>query len=105
MIMNFEKTGDPDLRAGKGAAGKAQLYIDKKLAGETTLPYTVPLALGIGSGVLVGRNSGSSVTALYAPPFEFTGAIFRVTVDLSGALIADTEEEKHTRAKVAMARQ
>ena len=105
LRYEFEKTGDPDLRAGKGAAGKAQLYIDKKLVGETTLPYTVPLALGIGSGVLVGRNSGSPVSALYAPPFEFTGAIFQVTVDLSGTLIPDTEEEKHTRAKVAMARQ
>ena len=28
-----------------------------------------------------------------------------VTVDISGKLIADTEEEKHVRAKVAMARQ
>ena len=42
---------------------------------------------------------------LYGPPFEFTGTINEVTVDISGKLIADTEEEKHVRAKVAMARQ
>ena len=69
------------------------------------LPYTVPLALGIGSGVFIGRNSGSSVSELYGPPFEFTGTIHQVTVDISGKLIADTDEEKHARAKVAMARQ
>ena len=42
-----------------------------------TLPYTVPLALGIGSGVFIGRNSGSPVSKLYGPPFEFTGTINR----------------------------
>jgi arylsulfatase len=65
----------------------------------------VPLALGIGSGVFVGRNSGSPVSQLYGPPFEFTGTIHQLTVDVSGKLIEDSEEQKHAAAKVAMARQ
>lgn len=105
LRYEFEKTGDPDFKNGKGAAGKAKLYIDNKLVGELNLPYTVPLLLGLGSGIVVGRNSGSSITKLYGPPFEFTGTIFEVTVDLSGTLIPDTDEEKHGRAKAAMARQ
>ena len=105
LRYEFEPTGKPDVAKGKGSPGKAQLYIDKKLSGETTLPYTVPLALGIGSGVFIGRNSGSPVSTSYRPPFEFTGTIFKVTVDLSGKLIPDTDEERHARAKAAMARQ
>jgi arylsulfatase len=105
LRYEFEATGKPDLKAGKGSPGKGQLYINKKLVGEMSLPYTVPLALGIGSGIVVGRNAGSSVTSLYGPPFEFTGTIFQVTVDISGKLFADSEEEGHARAKVAMARQ
>jgi Sulfatase len=105
LAYEFEKTGEPDFKTGKGAAGKAQLYINKKLVGETTLPYTVPLALGIGSGVFIGRNSGSPVSKLYGPPFEFTGTIHQVTVDVSGKLIEDSEEQKHAVAKMAMARQ
>ena len=105
LAYEFEKTGEPDFKTGKGVAGKAQLYINKKLVGETTLPYTVPLALGIGSGVFIGRNSGSPVSQLYGPPFEFTGTIDQVTVDVSGKLIEDTEEQKHAVAKMAMARQ
>jgi hypothetical protein len=101
----FETTGKPDLKNGKGSPGKAQLYINKKLVGQMSLPYTVPLALGIGSGIIVGRNAGSSVTSLYGPPFEFTGTIFQVTVDISGKLIPDSEDEKHGRARAAMARQ
>jgi hypothetical protein len=79
LRYEFETTGGPDLKKGKGSPGKAQLYINRKLVGQLSLPYTVPLALGIGSGIFVGRNSGSPVTSLYGPPFEFTGTIFQVT--------------------------
>jgi arylsulfatase len=105
LRYEFQPTGQPDLKAGKGSPGKAQLYINKKLVGEMQLPYTVPLALGIGSGVFVGRNSGSPVSVLYGPPFEFTGTIFQITVDLTGKLIPDTDEQKHARARAEMARQ
>lgn len=105
LRYEFQPTGQPDLKAGKGSPGKAQLYINRKLVGEMQLPYTVPLALGIGSGVFVGRNSGSPVSELYGPPFEFTGTISQITVDLTGKLIPDTDEQKHARARAEMARQ
>ncbi|MCK5431001.1 MAG: hypothetical protein KAI94_16105 [Anaerolineales bacterium] len=38
-------------------------------------------------------DSGSPVTPEYAPPFEFTGEIDSVTVDVSGELIKDSEAE------------
>jgi hypothetical protein len=55
--------------------------------------------------VFIGRNSGSPVSHLYGPPFEFKGTIHQVTVDVSGKLIEDSEEQKHAVAKMAMARQ
>ena len=38
-------------------------------------------------------DSGSPVTPEYVPPFEFSGTIDNVTVDVSGELIKDTEAE------------
>jgi hypothetical protein len=38
-------------------------------------------------------DSGSPVTPAYKPPFEFTGTIDTVTVDVSGELIKDSEAE------------
>jgi hypothetical protein len=105
LRYEFQPTGKPDVKKGKGSPGKAQLYINRKLVGEMLLPYTVPLALGIGSGMTIGRNPASPVSALYGPPFEFTGKIHHVTVDLTGSLIPDSTDEKHAQAKVAMARQ
>ena len=49
---------------------------------------------GVAGGALeCGMASGSPVTPEYAPPFEFTGEIDSVTVDVSGELIKDSEGE------------
>jgi arylsulfatase len=105
LRYEFEPTGKPDLAKGKGTPGRAQLYINKKLVGQKDFPYTVPLALGISGGLTLGRNPSSSVSKLYQPPFVFTGTIFKVTADVSGKMIQDTEEEMKAFAKAAMARQ
>ena len=65
-------------------------------------PFTTPLVFGVAGGALeCGMDSGSPVTPEYAPPFEFTGTIHSVTVDVSGELFKDTEAEM----RAIMARQ
>jgi hypothetical protein len=105
LRYEFEPTGKPNIAKGKGSPGIGKLFINDKPAGQLMLPYTVPLALGIGSGVLIGRNSGSPVTRLYGPPFEFTGTIHTVTADISGQMLHDKADEELAAARVAMARQ
>lgn len=45
LRFEFEPTGKPDVAKGKGASGRAQFYIDGKLAGQGDIPATVPLLL------------------------------------------------------------
>jgi len=66
---------------------------------------TIPLAIGIGGGLSVGRNPGAPVSQKYHPPFAFTGKIHKVTADVSGKMIQDKEEERKAQAKVMMAKQ
>jgi arylsulfatase len=87
--FEFEPTDRPDVAHGKGSPGKAQLYIDDKLAGEGMLPVTIPIDIGITEGLTVGRDDGSTVTDAYAAPFTFTGKLESVAVDVSGQLIED----------------
>jgi arylsulfatase len=101
LRYEFEPTGPPNPAEGKGTPGRAQLYINGSLAGQADIPVTVPLLLGLGEGVLVGRDAGSPVSSRYAPPFAFTGTIQQVTIDISGELITDTEAEM----RAVMARQ
>jgi arylsulfatase len=105
LRYEFEPTGKPDIAKGKGSPGRAQLYINDKLVGQADFPFTVPLLLGLGGGLTVGRNPGSPVSLLYGPPYAFTGTIFKVTADVSGQMLQDTQEERNATAKRALSRQ
>jgi arylsulfatase len=100
LRFEFEPTGAADIMAGKGAPGRAQLYVDGDLVGQADLPVTIPLAINPGA-LTCGANPGSPVTPDYQPPFRFTGTLHSLTLDLSGDLITDTESEM----RIAMARQ
>ena len=80
--------------------GRLQLYVDGALAGNAEAPVTTPFVLNPGA-LTCGANPGSPVTDDYRSPFKFTGTIDRVTVDVSGELIHDSEAE----LRVHMARQ
>jgi arylsulfatase len=100
LRFEFEPTGKPDLSHGKGAPGRLQLYVDGKLVATADAPVTTPFALNPGA-LTCGANPGSPVTPDYTSPFRFTGTLHKVTIDLSGDLIIDSESEM----RLAMARQ
>jgi arylsulfatase len=93
LRFEFEPTGKPDLAHGKGAPGKARLFVDGKLAGQTELPVTIPLDIGITEGLTCGRDEGSPVTDEYGAPFAFTGELEHVVIDVSGELHEDKQAE------------
>ncbi len=91
LRFEFEVSGQPDLAQGRGAPGVGQLYVDGQLVGAADVPVTTPLVLGLTSGAVVGTSTPSPVCPEYAPPFEFTGTLHSVTVDVTGDLIEDDE--------------
>ncbi len=105
LSYEFQPIGPADLKAGKGTPGIARLFVDGEQVGEAEFGVTVPLALGIGGGLAIGRNPASPVSQLYSTPFRFTGTIGQVTVDVSGGGENDDKETKKAQARVAMARQ
>ncbi len=105
LRYQFEPTGAPDLTGGKGTPGRARLFVGDQLVGEADFDVTVPLALGISGGAAVGRNPGSSISEMYAPPYAFTGKIHTVKVTLAPASHHDPDEAKKAAARIAMARQ
>lgn len=105
LRYEFAPTGPPDLQAGKGTPGVAKLFVDGNQVGTAEFPVTIPLALGIGGGLTVGRAPGSPVSHRYTTPFAYTGTISTVTYDVSVASDEDIDEVKKSHARVAMARQ
>ena len=93
LRYEFEVTGKPDFLQGKGAPGRGQLYIDDKLVGQIEIPVSTPNLFGLTAALTCGADPASPVTPDYEPPFEYTGSLYSVTVDVSGELIKDTEAE------------
>jgi arylsulfatase len=91
LSFEFEVTAPPDLAHGRGASGRAQLYVDEALVGAAAVPVTTPLALGLTSGLVIGTAPGAPVCPGYEPPFTFGGTVRSVTIDVSGDLIEDDE--------------
>jgi hypothetical protein len=93
LRFEFEVTDKPDIPHGKGAPGKGHLYIDGKEIGQSDIPLTNTLSIGLLSTINCGADVGAPVTPKYKPPFSFTRKIYKVTVDVSGELIHDHEAE------------
>jgi len=79
LQVQFQYEGQPG-ELGKG--GSVTLLANGQKVGAGKLPKTVPLQFSLGEGVDVGRDSGSAVGDNYELPFEFTGKIEKVTVEL-----------------------
>jgi arylsulfatase len=101
LRYEFEPTGAPDPSIGHGVPARGQLYVNGELVASTDMPFSVLIMFGT-QGLTCGYDGGEpAAPEEYTGTFPFTGTIKRVTIDLSGELIADTEAE----LRVAMMRQ
>ncbi|HLN43521.1 MAG TPA: arylsulfatase [Acidimicrobiales bacterium] len=83
-------------------AGTGRLLVDGVEVGEGTIPRFTPMRFSIsGAGLTCGYSDGVPVSRRYAAPFEFTGRILRVVIDVDGPPFADPEADAH----FALARQ
>jgi hypothetical protein len=101
LSFEFEPTAPPEPLKGKGAPGHAKLFVDGQPVGSGHLPVTIPLTMGLASGITIGADGGAPVTDVYVAPFAFTGHIDRVVYDISGERVVDHEAE----IRMALARQ
>jgi arylsulfatase len=101
LRYEFEPIGKPDPAQGYGVPARGQLYINRNLVGSVEMPYSILIMFGT-QGLTCGYDGGEPAgPGAYDSEFRFTGTIERVTMDLSGELIPDTEADM----RIAMARQ
>ena len=67
---------------GMGKGGTLSLYINDQKVGEGRMEQTQGISLGLGGTLDIGADTGTAVDEEYTPPFEFSGKIEKVTVDL-----------------------
>lgn len=77
LVVDFAYDG-----GGMGKGGKITLSANGKPVAEGRMERTIPIQFSLGEGLDVGKDIGSQVDFTYKLPFEFTGTIEKVTVDL-----------------------
>ena len=73
-------------------SGTATLFVNDKGVGEGKIARLVPITFGLSEGLTVGRDPSTPVTENYQSPFEFTGKIKKVVMELK-------EDPKQAAAK------
>lgn len=78
LVVDFVYDG-----GGMGKGGEITMTANgKKIAGGR-LDRTIPIQLSLGEGLDIGRDVGSPIDFSYTLPFEFTGKIEKVTIELA----------------------
>ena len=96
LRMEFQVTGPPDFKVGKGAPGIVRLFANGKKVGEGKIAVTCPLAYSLsGDGLCCGRDTLTPVSADYHAEYPFTGTIHQVTVNLEPTLQKTPEPPVH----------
>jgi arylsulfatase A-like enzyme len=71
-----------DFTAGGPGGSAATLFINDKRVGDGKVARLVPITFGLAEGLTVGRDPSTPVTESYQSPFEFTGKINKVVMEL-----------------------
>jgi hypothetical protein len=78
---------------GIGKGGTVTLSVNDKKAGEGRVEKTVPARFSADETFDVGLDTGSPVSADYAPPNKFTGTLKKVNVRLDTSPLSPADEE------------
>ena len=80
-------------------SGRVELAVNDLVCGSAELPFMMRMISSIGASV--GYDHGSAVSARYDAPYEFTGELHEVVIELG----ARTSAETQTAANAEMSRQ
>src|SRR5215510_14146458 len=89
--FEFEPAETAAFGISRGVPGRAALFFDDHLVGQSHFPVTLPFALAIGGDVSVGRDAGRGVSQRYDAPFDFTGVIVTLSYCFEREAPAATE--------------
>jgi arylsulfatase A-like enzyme len=88
-----------------GGGGSTTLRLGKKDIAEGRFEQQVAGYFTVNEGFDVGCDTCSPVSDMYQSPFNFTGTILRVMVDISEATFGDLAAQHEARARFALATQ
>lgn len=89
---------------GVGKGGKATLSVDGKPVASKKLPRTIAFRMSLDETLDIGEDTGTPVSEDYQVPFNFTGKLEKMTINISEEKLTDEQLKKYreARAKAAL---
>ena len=97
--LRFEFTYDG---GGPGKGGMGTIFVNDKKVAEGRIEQTQCCIFSADEGADVGADEGTAVIEDYKVPFDFTGKIEKVTIELKEMKAADKEEAEQGRKEAAV---
>jgi len=89
---------------GVGKGGQATLSVDGVTVGSERLPQTIAYRMSLDETLDIGEDTGTPVSDDYDVPFEFTGTLEKVTINITEQKLTEEQLRKYRegRLKAAM---
>jgi arylsulfatase len=78
IVFDFHYDG-----GGIGKGGTGTLLVDGKQVAQNRIEHTIPVRFSLDEGLDIGEDTGTPVSDDYDVPFNFTGRLDAVTIDLT----------------------
>jgi arylsulfatase len=89
---------------GVGKGGTGTLFVNEKNVATGRIERTQCCAFSADEGADVGADEGTPVTEAYKVPFEFTGKIGKVTIELKELKTTDLDDAVQSRKAATLRR-
>ncbi len=86
-----------------GKGGQATLTVDGKKVASEKLPRTIAFRMSLDETLDIGEDTGTPVSEDYRVPFDFTGKLEKVTINISKATLTEEQLQKYRQGRVKAA--
>jgi arylsulfatase len=88
---------------GFGKGGQATLTVDGEQVDSKKIPRTIPFRMSLDETLDIGEDTGTPVCEDYKVPFEFTGELEKLTIQIADHPLTEEQLQKYREAQVKAA--
>ena len=85
---------------GVGKGGQATLTVDGQQVASEKLPRTIPYRMSLDETLDIGEDTGTPVSEDYQVPFNFTGKLEKITINISEEKLTEAQLQQYREGRV-----
>jgi arylsulfatase len=88
---------------GVGQGGQATLSVNGRKVASDKIPRTIPFRMSLDETLDIGEDTGTPISEDYKVPFEFTGELQKLTIQITDHPLTEEQLQRYREAQVKAA--